>query len=135
MLEIASDKIGHVIIRSRELDMKVAPSDDIDTLDQDDRTSETIIQDLPGDATGQELRTFLGGMNVDELASLIAVAWIGRGTYAAEELSEAISTAKSEHSSNAVRYLMSLPLLPDYLEDGLDQLGLSVEDAEAPILR
>lgn len=135
MLEIATDKVGHVIIRSREYDTKVDPTSEPTSLDRDDRTSETILEDLPGDATGQELRDFLGSLNEDEQASLIALAWIGRDTYAAAELDEAIETAKSEHRTNAVRYLMSLPLLSDYLEEGLDKLGLSVEDAEAPILR
>ncbi len=135
MLEISTDKIGYVILRSREIDMKVSPNVDADGVDTDDRGSEAILEDQAGDATRHELTAILQGMNVDERASLIALAWIGRGTYAAEELDEAISTAKSEHPSNSVRYLLSLPLLSDYLEDALDQLGLSVEDAESSVLR
>ena len=90
---------------------------------------------MPGDATRQELREFLNGLNEDEQASLIALAWIGRGTYAPGELDEAIATAKSEHGSNAPAYLFSLPLLPDYLEDALDQLGICAGAAEEEILR
>ena len=135
MLEIATDKIGYVILRSREVGVKVGAWDDAGSLDRDDRDEETILEDLPGDATRQELRSFLAGLNEDELASLVALAWIGRGTYAPEELNDAINTAKAEHSSNAAAYLLELPLLPDYLEDAMDQLGLSVEDAESSVLR
>lgn len=135
MLQIALDKVGYVILRAREVDVKVAPYDEAGSVDSDDRRADSILEDLPGDATRQELMSIMKGFNEDELASLIALAWIGRGTYAAEELDEAISTAKSEHRHNFVSYLMDMPLLPDYLEDGLDQLGLSVEDAEQSVLR
>ena len=135
MLEISTDKVAHVILRAREVDVKTGAWDDESEVDRDDVSSETILEDLPEDATRQELKEFLESLNVDEQASLIALAWIGRGTYAPGELDEAISTAKAEHGGNAVAYLFSLPLLPDYLEDGLDQLGYSVEDAEQDILR
>jgi len=134
MLEISTDKVAHVVLRSREVDVKTDAWDDERDLDGDDVSSETILEDLPGDATRQELRDFLESLNEDELASLIALAWIGRGTYAPSELDEAISTAKVEHGGHGVAYLFSLPLLPDYLEDGLDQLGISAEDAEEEII-
>ena len=135
MLEISTDKVAHVILRAREVDVKTEAWDDEDHTDRDDLNSETILEDLPQDATRQELKEFLESLNEDELASLIALAWIGRGTYAPGEIDEAISTAKSEHGGNGVAYLFSLPLLPDYLEDALDQLGYSVEEAEQDIMR
>ncbi|MGO9173159.1 MAG: DUF3775 domain-containing protein [Rhodomicrobium sp.] len=137
MLEISPEKVAHVILRSREVDVKMDAWDEEkeSESDPDDAEGETILEDLPGDATRQELKEFLNGLNEDEQASLIALAWIGRGTYAPGELDEAIATAKSEHSSNAPAYLFSLPLLPDYLEDALDQLGICAGAAEAEILR
>ncbi len=135
MLEISTDKVAYVILRAREVDVKTEAWDDENDIDRDDVSSETILEDLPEDATRQELKEFLEGLNEDELASLIALAWIGRGTYAPGEMDEAISTAKSEHGGNGVAYLFGLPLLPDYLEDGLEQLGFSAEDAEQDLLR
>ncbi len=135
MLEIATDKVAHVILRAREVDVKTAAWDDEDDVDRDDVNSETILEDLPDDATRQELKEFLESLNEDELASLIALAWIGRGTYAPAEVDEAISTAKMEHGGNSVAYLFSLPLLPDYLEDGLYQFGISAESAEEDVMR
>ena len=134
MLEISTDKIAHVILRAREVDVKAEAWDDESELDRDDVDSETILEDLPEDATRQELKEFLESLNEDELASLIALAWIGRGTYAPTEVEEAISTAKAEHAGNGVTYLFSLPLLPNYLEDGLDELGISANDAEEEII-
>ena len=135
MLEISTEKVAHIILRAREVDVKMEAWDDESELDRDDLNSDTILEDLPDDATRQELKEFLESLNEDELANLIALAWIGRGTYAPGELDEAVSTAKSEHGENGVAYLFSLPLLPDYLEDGLDQLGISAEAAEQGIMR
>jgi hypothetical protein len=134
MLEISTDKVAHVILRAREVDVKTEAWDDESDLDGDDVDNETILEDLPEDATRQELKEFLESLNEDELASLIALAWIGRGTYAPTEVEEAISTAKAEHGGNGVAYLFSLPLLPNYLEDGLDELGISAQEAEEEII-
>jgi hypothetical protein len=134
MLEIALDKVAHVIVRSRGVTSPLDTSGADTTMDGDDRTPETALLDLPGDLTDQELRGFLSGLNEDELASLVALAWIGRETYAPEELDEAISVAKAEHNTNAIAYLMSLPLLPTYLADGLDALGVPLEDLENDVV-
>ena len=49
---------------------------------------------------------------------------------AAGILAEAIDTARMEKTGPTSRYLLGVPLLSDYLEAGLDALGISVEDAE-----
>jgi len=130
MLQISPEKIAHVIVRARELDAKVGSWDS----PGDSRESDSILESRAGDATEQELRAFIGGLNVDEQASLVAVMWIGRETYGAEELDEAIDTARAEATAPTADYLLGVPLLADYLEDGLDALGISVEDAEDGVL-
>jgi hypothetical protein len=131
MLQIALDKVAHIILLSREYDAKVDAWDEPDSIDRDDRDVDTVLEDLPGDGNRAELQDFLQSMNEDELASLVALAWIGRETYAAEELSEAMSVARSEVGVNAPSYLLNLPLLPDYLGDGLDRLGIALEELES----
>lgn len=130
MLQISPEKIAHVIVRARELDAKVgswdSPGDSMD--------SDSILESRAGDATEDELRAFIAGLNVDEQASLVAVMWIGRETYGADELEEAIDTARAEATAPTEDYLLGVPLLADYLEDGLDALGISVEDAEEGVL-
>ena len=63
-------------------------------------------------------------------AVLVAVMWIWRDTFDAVELEEANLTAKGEATTPTESYLLAIPLLPDYLEDGLEALGHSVEDVE-----
>jgi len=131
MLQISPAKIAQVIIRAREIDAKVGRWD----TSGDDADADTILEARGSDATESELRAFIEGLNEDEQASLVAVMWIGRETFGADELQEAIDTARVERTGPTSRYLLGIPLLSDYLEDGLDALGISVEDAEDEILK
>ncbi len=126
-LEISTDKIGFVILKAREMAAKVAAWDDGSTSDRD---AESILEDFSDDATQSELKEFIRDLNEDEQASLVALAWVGRGSFAPDELDEAIATARAERTNRTEDYLLGMPLLPDYLEEGLDRLGYSVEDTE-----
>jgi hypothetical protein len=126
-LDISPTKVGFVIIKAREYAAKVGAWDDSETSDHD---AESILEDFADDSTAAELRGFIRDLNEDEQASLVALTWIGRGSFAPEELDEALETARSEHVNRTEDYLLGMPLLPDHLEEGLDKLGYSVEDAE-----
>ena len=126
-LEISPAKVGFVIIKAREIAAKVAAWDDGATSDHD---AESILEDFSDDATQAELKEFIRDLNEDEQISLVALAWIGRGSFGPEELEEALTTARSERTNRTADYLLGMPLLPDYLEEALDRLGYSVEDAE-----
>lgn len=116
MLEITPDKIAHVIIRAREFDSGVDP-----WAHSGQRT---------GHGTETELTEFIAALNDDEKASLVAVMWIGRDTFGADELAEAILTAKTENRTPTETYLLGEPQLADYLEAGMEALGLSPAAAE-----
>lgn len=105
MLEISVSKIAQVVLMARELDR----------------------------AEG-ELRAFIDRLNEEEQAALVAVMWIGRGSFDAEDLDEAIATATSEATTPTADYLLGTPHLSDHLENGLDALGLSASDAEDDLL-
>ena len=126
-LEISPTKVGFVIVKSREIAAKVAAWDDGATSDHD---AESILESFSDDATQDELKGFIRDLNEDEQASLVALAWIGRGSFGPEELEEALATARAERNNRTEEYLLGMPLLPDYLEEALDRLGYSVEDAE-----
>jgi len=126
-LEISPTKVGYVIIKAREVAVKVAAWDDGATTDHD---ADSILEEFSDDATRAELKGFIAELNEDEQASLVALAWIGRGSFGPEELDEALDTARSERTNRTEEYLLGMPMLADYLEEGLDRLGYSIEDAE-----
>lgn len=76
------------------------------------------------------LRAFIADLNEDEQASLIALAWIGRGDYGAAEFEEARTLAKERNIRDTAEYLLGIDMLGDMLEEGLAELGLSLEDAD-----
>jgi hypothetical protein len=133
-LEIAPEKVAHVIIKAREYAAKVGPWNASSEEGDAEEDPSAILEDFAGDPTLGELTGFIDALNDDEQAHLVALAWIGRGTYEPEELDEAVETARSERAGSTAAYLAGMPLLPDYLEDALDKLGFSVEDAENDVL-
>ena len=106
MLEISTYKIAQVILIARELDR----------------------------AEG-ELRAFIDRLDEEEQISLVALMWIGRESFAADELQEAKATARAEATTPTVDYLLGTPHLSDHLENGLDELGISVVDEEDELVR
>lgn len=101
MLKISTDKIAEVIILAR---------------------------DMPRGE--REFDAFVSNLRDEEKFSLVAVMWIGRGSFEPEELEDAIDTAASEATTPTQTYLKGSPHLADHLENGLDALGISASDAE-----
>lgn len=106
MIEISVHKIAQVILMSRELER----------------------------AEG-ELRAFIERLTEEEQISLVAVMWIGRDSFAVDELEEAKATAREEATTPTADYLLGTPHLSDHLENGLDALGLSAVDDEDDLVR
>ena len=77
-----------------------------------------------------QLSNYISGLNDDEKANLVAVMWIGRGSFEAEELDEVITEAQREATAPTENYLSGIPGLAEHLENGLDALGIDVADAE-----
>jgi hypothetical protein len=87
------------------------------------------LEDLPDDidATRLELMEFIRSMDEDEQINMVALAWVGRGTYDLTEWREALNEARAQHNKRTAEYLIGLPLLGDYLEEGLAAFGLDCE--------
>ena len=63
----------------------------------------------------------------------MALAWIGRGTFEKEEFAEAVETARAERINATASYLMGIPMIADFLEEGLEKIGYSVDDVESDV--
>ena len=75
-------------------------------------------------------QVFIDGLNDDEKAHLVAIAWVGRGAFEAEDYAEALSTAFTEATTPTADYLMGMPHLAENLEAGLEALDIDVTEAE-----
>ncbi|PUB17607.1 DUF3775 domain-containing protein [Yoonia sediminilitoris] len=105
MLPISTDKVAEVIILARELDR-----------------------------AEREFDGFVDRLNEDEQTALVAIFWIGRGSFDADDLEEAIQTARQERSTPTKDYLKGSPHLADHLISGLEALGIDASDAEDALL-
>ena len=133
-LEIAPEKIAHVIIKAREFDVKVGAWDESPEDGDAEEDPASVLESFSDDTVFQEVASFIEALNDDEQAGLVAVTWIGRGTFEVDELEEAITTARDEAVNKTSVYLLGIPLLADYLEEGLEKLGYSVDDVESDVL-
>ena len=123
-IDISPSKVARIIIRAREIDAKTGRWD----TPSDDAEADSILEARPSDATEDELKSYIRDLNRDEQASLVAIMWIGRDTFAADDLDEAIETARDERTSPTEDYLLGIPLLSDYLTSGLEALGHDAEE-------
>ncbi len=134
MLQINAEKVRQVIEEARMFDAKEAQSDPDSGSNATDDGMADILEDSADDAVQQELMEYIRSMDVDEQIDLVALAWLGRGTYDVSEWDEARQEAQRAHNSRTAEYLLSLPKLGDYLEDGLIAMeeAEELEDGEAP---
>lgn len=118
-LGINPDKVRQIITEARVFDAKEEVSDPDSGSNPSDDMAADILEDLPDDATYAELTEFIRSLDEEEQINLVALAWLGRGTYSVSEWDDAIAQARLEHNARTAEYLTSLPKLGDYLEEGL----------------
>lgn len=104
MIDINVDKVAQVILLAREMDRAEA-----------------------------ELDAFIERLDPEEQADLVAIFWVGRGSFDAADIDEAIATARAEATTPTGDYLKGSPHLADHLEAGLDALGIDPGDIEDAI--
>ena len=59
----------------------------------------------------------------DQQQAVVALMWIGREEFGADEWDSALAEARAEWNENTAEYLIAHPQLADYLREGLEALG------------
>jgi hypothetical protein len=129
-LNLPLDKVAFIIEKAREYDVKEGDSDPDEGSNPTDDGNADVLEDQADDPVREELVGAIRELNDDERMRLVALAWLGRGTYDLGEWKDAIATAKLEHSRRTAEYLLALPLLGDYLEDGLAMFDEGIVDTD-----
>lgn len=83
----------------------------------------TILADHQDDATLAEFRSIVDDLEPDQQQEVVALLWVGRGDFAADEWQAALEEAYDDWTPETADYLIAHPLLADYLREGLDLLG------------
>ena len=127
-LNVNPEKVHFIIAKARQFDAKVDPLDpDPGSNPSDDQESD-VLEDYADDPTLEELRSAIEMLDDDEMVDVIALAWVGRGDFDRNDWLSARALARERHRIGSAEYLVGIPTLGDYLEEGLAQLGYSTAD-------
>jgi Protein of unknown function (DUF3775) len=129
-LSIATEKVCFIVVKAREFDVKDVVTDPDDASNASDDNMISVLEDHGDDPVANELRGFIGALNEDEQADLVALAWLGRGDGTIDDWRELRAEAARAHNKRTAAYLLGMPLLADHLEDALAQFGRSCDDFE-----
>ena len=136
MLQMNHDKVCFVIQRVRELrgEYLVDEAEMPDEEEPFDLDHEEAFDELDDNAEAEanplreELEAFIEELLDEEQIELVALTWVGRGDFTVDEWDDAIQAATERRNDRTADYLLGIPPLGAYLEEGLDAFGLSCID-------
>ena len=95
-----------------------------------DDWSQQVVANYGGDPYYRELKNAIDDLEPDQQVSLVALMWVGRGDFSAEEWDDALAQAEERWTEHTADYLIGTALLADYLGEGLSQLPSTDDEAE-----
>lgn len=124
-LTISPEKVCFIILKAREFDAKDEVTDPDSGSNPTDDGDIGILEDHGDDPVEEELTSLIRSLSEDEQVDLVALAWLGRDDYSAEDWPAVRADAARAHNRRTAEYLLGTPLLGDFLEEGLSLLGYS----------
>ena len=127
MLDINPEIVCHVIEQAREfhadedLGLKGAPEG------PDDESALKVLAELRTNERFALAQAAIDDLEPDQQQTLVALMWVGRGDFDAADFDSALQTAQEAWTPRTAEYLLATPLVADYLEEALAQLGYACE--------
>jgi hypothetical protein len=128
------DTLCRIILRAREYEAQTPTDYDggeaADNVDDEDEGTLSVLDDTINESVEEELTAAFEDLGEDQLAEVIALCWVGQGTYEAADWDEAISEAQdlvADGTAGAIAELMDMPMLASVLDSGLAAFDLSCE--------
>lgn len=128
ILTITPESAFAILLKAREFDVKVPQTDPDSGSNPSDDNSVDALEFGPADDTRRELVSAIHGLNEDEQRDLIALIFLGREDFTIEQWHEARLAAGEIGRQNVPRFVAEIPLVSDYLEEGLSQFNESLQD-------
>ena len=126
-LTLSPDTAFAIVQKARQFDVKVDQTDPDSGSNPTDDTSVDALEFGAADDTLHELNSVIRDLNDDEQRDLIALIWLGRGDFTLDEWDEARVAATDISRARTPRYVAGIPLVSNYLEEGLSQFNLSAD--------
>ena len=99
-----------------------------------DLLAQIVLMGRELDRAEPELRGVIARLGEDEQAALVAVMWIGRGAFEAEEWQEALDTAAAEATTPCADYILGTPHFTDHIETGMEAMGEELGESESGLI-
>jgi len=128
MLDLNPETVCWIITKAHEFHAKEGVVISETAVDSGDDWGSQMLADQPSDLTQAEMRSTIEDLEPDQQASLVALMWLGRGDYDAQEWERAVRDASDSWTPRTADYLISTPLVADYLAEGLSLLGYSCSE-------
>ena len=129
-LSIPIDKVGFIIIKAREYDVKEGDSDPDEGSNPTDDGNADVLEDQADDPVREELVAAIRGLDEDARAELVALGLAGPWHLRSGRMGGR-PCHRSQRTQEARRRIsLGLPLLGDYLEDGLAMFDEGIVDQE-----
>ena len=132
-LAISAEKVAQILAKARQFDVKDVVTDPDPGSNASDDAMVSVLEDHADDPVRTELTAIIRGLNQDEQIDLVALAWLGRGHGDLDIWDDIRAEASRAHNRRTAEYLLGMPLLGDYLEEALAQLGHCSEEFERPL--
>jgi len=128
MLDVSIATICFLIQQARAFHVKEDVTIPEEPLNSSDDWALQVLANHVGDPAYREFVSTVRDLEPDQQANLVALMWIGRGDFEAEEWDEALEQAMEERTAHTAEYLMSKPFVADFLEAALHQLDFSCDE-------
>jgi Protein of unknown function (DUF3775) len=127
-LTITPDSAFAILLKAREFDVKVPQTDPDSGSNPSDDESVDALEFGTDDNTRNELFSAIRDLNDDEQTDLVALIMLGRGDFTLEEWHDARRSAGEIGRQHIPKFVAEIPLVSDYLEEGLSQFGETLQD-------
>src|SRR6202051_3443464 len=124
-LAISAEKVGFLIEKTREFDVKEEVSDPDSGSNGADDNMVDVLEDDGNDPVAGEITGFINAMTEDEQIDLVALMRLGRGDGSIEEWGDPGREPADGRNRRTASSLLGEPLVSDYLAEGLDAFGLT----------
>lgn len=128
LAELNPDKVCFIIVKAREY-FVTDENVEADASNASDDGFHAALTENNERPVRAELVQFIQDLNDDEKVELVALCWTGRGDFEGD-WAGAMSEARGKAEYRTATYLLEMPLLADYLEEGLSGFDMSCEDFE-----
>jgi hypothetical protein len=127
-LSISAEKVGFLIEKAREFDVKEADADPESGSNPTDDGMTDVLEDNGNDPVVREITGFINALTEDEQIDLVALMRLGRGDASLEEWNDLRRETAESRDVPVPRYLLGEPMLGDFLAEGLAAFGMTWTD-------